>query len=62
MDKSIFASKTFWGVVIALAAPMLAKVGLTIDAEGWANDLTALAGAALAIYGRWAAVQPVRLL
>lgn len=62
MDKSIFASKTFWGVVIALFAPLMARAGLTVDADGLANDIVAMLGAALAIYGRWVATEPVRLV
>lgn len=61
-DKSIFASKTFWGVVLAVAAPIAAKYGLTLDVEGWSNDAVTFVGAALAIWGRWTATRPVRLV
>ena len=61
-DKPLWLSKTFWGVVIAVGAPIAAKYGWTLDAEGLANDFVSLAGAALAIYGRFTAERPVRLL
>ena len=61
-DKSIFASKVFWGVVLAVAAPLAAKYGWTLDAEGWSNDAAMFIGAALALYGRWKADRPVKLV
>ncbi len=60
--KSIFSSKTFWGLVLAIAAPLAAKYGYTLDTEGWSNDLVTGIGAVLAIWGRWTATKAVRIL
>lgn len=60
--KSLVLSKTFWGLVIAVAAPILAKHGWTIDAEGWSNDIMTFLGAGLALYGRFKADRPVKLV
>lgn len=62
MEKSIFASKTFWGVMLAVLAPIAAKYGWTLDVEGWSNDFVTLSGVVLALWGRWTAEKPVRLL
>ena len=61
-DKSIFASKTFWGAVLAVASPIAAKYGLSLDADGWSNDIVTFIGAAMIIWGRWTATQPVKLV
>ena len=61
-SKSIFASKTFWGLVLTVVAPIAAKYGFTLDAEGWSNDLVTLAGVAIALWGRWTATRPVKLV
>ena len=46
--KSIFKSKVFWGVVVALLGKYLKIDGV----PDLANDLATVGGAALAIYGR----------
>jgi hypothetical protein len=61
-SKSIFASKTFWGAVLAVAAPIAGQFGLTLDVEGWSNDIVSLLGAAIVIWGRWTATKPVKLV
>ncbi len=56
--KSFVASKTIWGVIISMIAQVLGRWGYEIGPElqGQAVDLilqgVALAGAALAIWGR----------
>ncbi len=56
---ALLTSKTVWGIVIATAAPLLQKHGVTVDAEGTANEVVALAGTALALYGRVTASGPL---
>lgn len=56
--KSIIASRTVWGVLIALLATLLQRAGITLGAADQAQivDLVLLAvqcaGGAYAIYGR----------
>lgn len=67
-SKSIFASKTFWGVVISLVAMVFSHFGYTIvpaDQLELAQDLAALVatgGSGLAIYGRAVASKPVTIM
>ena len=61
--KSILESKTFWGMILILVSPMLAKNGIHIgDATLAADDISKLIGAALTLYGRFSASSPVTLL
>jgi hypothetical protein len=60
--KSILESKTFWGIVVALAMPTLAKHGIVIDPTGLTTDLSTVIGGLLAIYGRVTASAPVKLV
>ena len=60
--KSILESKTFWGLVVALAMPTLAKHGVIVDPTGLTGDLSTTIGAALALYGRFSASGPVKLI
>ena len=60
--KSILESKTFWGLVVALAMPTLAKNGVIVDPTGLTGDLSTTIGAALALYGRFSASGPVKLV
>ena len=62
MEKSIFLSKTFWGAVLAVASPIAAKYGWTLDAEGWSNDIVTAFGAVMILWGRWTATRPVKLV
>lgn len=64
--KAWYQSKTVWGGLIAIAAPLLKVTGLDVDA-GMQGELTdaaaALAGAIgglLAIYGRLSATTAIR--
>jgi hypothetical protein len=58
--KNALGSKTIWGILIALIPTVLAKFGLQITdvaafaagSEQTVNDVTALIGSVLAIYGR----------
>lgn len=66
--KSIFASKTFWGIVIALIAAVLAKtyhVNISADDQNQIVNiiLDVVQGAAtlFAIYGRVAATKQVTI-
>lgn len=60
--KNVALSKTIIGVVITLATPLLAKHGISIDADGLITDLVTLAGAALAVYGRFTAKTQITVL
>jgi hypothetical protein len=57
--KSIVLSKTVWGVVISIVATAAGAAGYDIggDTEGLANDVVALIGLGLALYGRVKAVK-----
>ncbi len=54
--KGLMGSKTVWGVLIMLLAPLPQKwLGVDLSGamgEAVSNELVVLAGAALAIYGR----------
>lgn len=60
--KSILESKTFWGLVIALAVPVAAKHGIIVDPTGAAGDVSTILGGFLALYGRFSAKGPVKLV
>lgn len=53
--KNMLASKTLWGIVIAFAAQLLARNGITLDVAAWTNDIVSLVGLLLGIYGRFTA-------
>jgi hypothetical protein len=59
--KNFLTSKTIWGVVTMVAAQFFpGAVDVTqmpSDGLGWAKVVISLAGAALAVYGRWNANQ-----
>lgn len=59
-SKSIFASVTFWGTVLAVVAPLAAQHGITLDTEGWSNDIASLIGGGIALWGRMRATSMVR--
>lgn len=56
--KSLFASKTFWGALVAVAAGVLGLFGYTVTPEDemWLVDsiagVAAIAGGLVAVYGR----------
>ncbi|MBF0141318.1 MAG: hypothetical protein HQL74_13700 [Magnetococcales bacterium] len=63
-EKSLVQSRTIWGAVIGLLAALAPSLGFTVDPGSLtaiADQLVALAGAALAIYGRIKAERPIRL-
>jgi hypothetical protein len=59
--KGLLTSKTIWGAIIAIAATALKIAGYDIggDTEGFVNDIIALLGAGIAIYGRIKAVKKI---
>ncbi|HBE45738.1 MAG TPA: hypothetical protein DDW17_09955 [Deltaproteobacteria bacterium] len=59
--KGLLTSKTIWGAIIAIAATALKIAGYDIggDTEGFVNDIIALLGSAIAIYGRIKAVKKI---
>jgi hypothetical protein len=63
--KSFLLSKTLWGIVVSAAAAILGRYvpALTdpTTQAGIADQLVTLAGAALAIYGRCTATQPLHV-
>lgn len=63
-SKHFLTSVTFWGLLLTLAAPLLKRAGIELpgDTAGMANDIAQLVGAALALWGRWRADQPLHLV
>lgn len=61
-SKSIFASYTFWGAVVAVAAPIAGEFGVEFDQAAWANALVSLAGGLVAVWGRIRATKRARLV
>jgi len=61
-SKNVALSKTVIGVVVTLLTPYLAKHGFVFDADGLAAELVTLAGAALAVYGRFTASKSLTVL
>lgn len=60
-SKSIFTSKTFLGLIVAVGAPLLAKHGIVLT-DGIMVDAVSLVGAAFAVWGRFRAQQRVHVL
>ena len=58
--KSVLESKTFWGMVLVLAAPAFAQYNVPLPLD--ADTLAQLMGAVLTIYGRVTATQGVKLV
>jgi hypothetical protein len=58
--KSIFASVTFWGTIVAVFAPLAMKYGF--DVSGMETTLAAVAGGVIAIFGRVKARTKVSLV
>lgn len=58
--KSLFTSKTFWGAIISIAAVGLKFFGIELSDGGFAEDIVALIGALLAVYGRVKAVKKIK--
>lgn len=52
-SKSIWLSKTFWGIALTVLALVLKKFNIDLgDTSGLATDLVGLIGAGLALFGR----------
>jgi hypothetical protein len=64
--KSLFASKTFWGAIIAIAASLAGMAGYTFgeaDQQALVEIITTVGtsvGGLLAIYGRVKATKPIK--
>lgn len=64
-SKSIFASKTVWGAVIAVAPMVLQTAGITLTADetaalgGLIDPIVTLVGFVLAVYGRVTATKAI---
>lgn len=50
--KPVWQSVTLWSLVVAVAAEVAKRYGVTLDAAGLTNDIVSLAGIAGVIYGR----------
>ncbi len=63
-SKSIFTSVTFWGLVLAVAAPLLGRYGITLPADttGIVNDVATGAGAVISVWGRMHATVPAHII
>ncbi|MBL4599710.1 MAG: hypothetical protein JKX93_12145 [Rhizobiaceae bacterium] len=61
-EKAWYDSKTIWGALLAVAASIAGSLGLSIDGGAQQDlaealvQLTGAAGALLAVYGRFTAV------
>ena len=62
--KSFLLSKTLWGVVISMVAMFAPKLGFSPfsegDVAGLTENIVALLGAALAIFGRITAKKKIK--
>lgn len=63
--KPWYQSKTVWGALIAMAAPLVEMIGLSVD-EGMKGELAdhmvslvSAFGGMLALYGRMVATRPI---
>lgn len=60
-SKSPWASKTIWGAIAVVAVSVAQVAGIELgSADGWAEGIVGLIGAALAIYGRVKAVKKIK--
>lgn len=58
--KGMLQSKTIWGALLAVAATVSSMAGWDIgNTDGMAEDMAALVGAVIAIYGRAVAVKRI---
>lgn len=60
--KSIFESKTVWGVIVMMLSHFLPSLGVNLDeaSQGAISEqFTILIGAGLAIWGRFTAKAPI---
>lgn len=64
-NKSLFASKTIWGALLAIAAPVVGMAGYTMTAADQAEIVTlvtsamSLVGGAVALWGRITATKRI---
>lgn len=63
--KSLFASRTFWGIAVTIIAMVLKLFGFDLDADGQgvltdaALNLFAVGGSLFALYGRVKATKTI---
>ena len=50
-SKSILLSNSFWGMIVALLAPLAAMKGYTIDQAGAVNAIIGVLGGVWSIWG-----------
>lgn len=58
--KGVLTSKTFWGLFVMSSLEFLEKQGVV--PAGTVTDLGQLVGLALALYGRFVATGPLKLI
>lgn len=63
-SKSILLSVTFWGIVLGLSSPLLARYGITLpsDTDGLVNQIVGFIGDGIALYGRMRATVPLHII
>lgn len=61
-SKSIFLSKTIWGLLIAVLAEVLKAHGVSVDQAGLVNDAITAIGTGVAIYGRFTASKTLHVI
>lgn len=59
--KNVLLSRTLIGILISLVATVAAKYGIVIDQVAWLNDIVALLGVALGVYGRVTATKTLTI-
>ena len=63
--KSLFQSRTFWGLVLTALGPWLGKTGLSMsdaDVQQAIEALVTLSGVVLGIWGRVQAIQGIKII
>lgn len=61
--KGLLQSKAVWGALLSIAAVAASLLGYQLgDADGFANDIVALVGGVIAVYGRIVAVKKISIL
>lgn len=61
-EKPFFLSLTFWGAVVAVAAPLSAELGFILPSEGLAAEIVSVLGGIAAIIGRFRAKTTLKLV
>lgn len=59
--KALLTSKTIWGLVVGIAAPILARHGVDLgDQDQLVVDVLSVIGLVLGVYGRITAQGPLK--